>query len=56
MDFYAVGPDDERYQLCDSFKENIEDLFDKWAPNNEIVLTSEMCIRDRSWAVAAKAA
>ena len=27
MDFYAVGPDDERYQLCDSFKENIEDLF-----------------------------
>ena len=41
MDFYAVGPDDERYQLCDSFKENIEDLFDKWAPNNEIVLTSD---------------
>lgn len=35
MDFYAVGPDDERYQLCDSFKENIEDLFNKWAPNNE---------------------
>lgn len=41
MDFYAVGPDDERYQLCDSFKENIEDLFNKWAPNNEIVLTSD---------------
>ena len=41
MDFYAVGPDDERYPLCDSFKENIEDLFNKWAPNNEIVLTSD---------------
>ncbi len=41
MDFYAVGPDDERYQLCDSFKENIAGLFNNWAPNNEIVVPSD---------------
>lgn len=40
MDFYAIGPDDERYQLCDSYRADIEGLFNKWAPNNEFVISS----------------
>lgn len=41
MDFYAIGPDDERYQLCQPFQSMIADMFEKWAPNNEIVISSD---------------
>ncbi len=47
MDFYAAGPDDER--LSCAYKENIEDLFNKWAPNDEIVLTDEEKLRAWTW-------
>ena len=44
MDFYAVGPDDERYQLHQGFIDEIQGMFDKWAPNNKFVISSDRSV------------
>ena len=42
MDYYAIGPDDERYQLCKPYYDGIKDMFDAYAPNNKIVISSNL--------------
>lgn len=41
MDFYAIGPDDERFQLCDDYRGQIESLFRAFNPGGNIVLSSD---------------
>lgn len=41
MDYYIIAPDDERYNLCDSYRKEIEEMFAKWSPNRKFVTTSD---------------
>lgn len=42
LDFYVVCPDDPRYQLCDDFKNQIQEMYDKWAPDSKFVITHDL--------------
>ncbi len=41
MDYYIVAPDDERFNLCDGYRRQIEGMYARWAPENEFVTTSD---------------
>lgn len=42
MDFYAIGPDNIRHQLCDEYVNGIKEMYAKYAPNNKFVITSDL--------------
>lgn len=42
MDCYVIGPDTYDHQLRPEFVEELEGLFAKWAPNNKLVISSDI--------------
>ena len=42
MDFYAISPDLEMFKFDQSFLPEVEEMFKKYAPNNKIVLTTDL--------------
>ena len=42
MDYYVVGPNDKRYQLNQTYIDDIQSMYDKWAPNNKFVITDKL--------------
>lgn len=42
MDFYAIGPDNIRHQMSKAHVEDIQSIFQKFAPNNKFVQTSDL--------------
>lgn len=44
MDFYAIGPDNIRHQMCKAHKADIQAMFDKYAPNNKFVTSSDLSL------------
>lgn len=42
MDFYAIGPDVLAKQMCKVMRDDVQDCFDRWAPNREFVCTSDL--------------
>lgn len=44
MDFYAVGPDCELYQMHQGFLDDVQAMFDKWAPRNKFVVSSDLSV------------
>lgn len=44
MDFYAIGPDDIRHQMAKAHIEDVQDMFDRFAPNNKFVRSSDLSL------------
>lgn len=44
MDFYAIGPDNVRHQMCQSHIHDVQAMFDKFAPNNKFVISSDLSL------------
>lgn len=42
MDFYAIGPDNIRHQMAKAHVKDIQAMFDKWAPNNKFIQSSDL--------------
>ncbi len=42
MDFYAIGPDNLRHQMCQDHIKDVQAMFDRVAPNNKFVRTSDL--------------
>lgn len=44
MDYYMVGPDNELYQMNQMGLDDINEMFDTWAPRNKFVPTSDLTV------------
>ena len=44
MDFYAIGPDNVRHQMCKAHTDDVQAMFDKHAPNNKFVRSSDLSL------------
>lgn len=42
MDFYAIQPDNIRHQMCKTMQDDIQDCYDRFAPNRKFVVTTDL--------------
>lgn len=42
MDFYAIQPDNIRHQMCKAMQDDVQECFDRWAPNRKFVVTTDL--------------
>lgn len=42
MDFYAIGPDQDRHQMCKRMVDDVQETFDSLSPHSSFVVTSDL--------------